>query len=238
LFVTGRFSLAALYYAGVAAYGNDFATDLGKLNEEYVLEQLDQLSGVGAAVSGEIEYEKSTFSTDGFVVLPDQVLLVEVKSRRPALDKRLDAVSYTNLLGKDVRHAQDQLRTTYDLWRCGHPAFAHLPTDARPVRGLIVVPEPLYLANHHVRAGPEADAVSHRGHLVHRTGATRRRRCRTVRTRVRRSHHRVVVSVRRRVCGAVRRPRPHGHPRTPKRPARRLVRGDALDRRRHNVSRF
>jgi hypothetical protein len=148
LFVTGRFSLAALYYAGVAAYGNDFATDLGKLNEEYVLEQLDQLSGVGAAVSGEIEYEKSTFSTDGFVVLPDQVLLVEVKSRRPALDKRLDAVSYTNLLGKDVRHAQDQLRTTYDLWRCGHPAFAHLPTDARPVRGLIVVPEPLYLANH------------------------------------------------------------------------------------------
>jgi hypothetical protein len=148
LFVAGRFSLAALYYAGVAAYGNDFATDLGKVNEEYVLEQLDQLSGFGAAVSGEIEYEKSTFSTDAFVVLPDQVLFVEVKSRRPALDKRLDAVSYTNLLGEDVGHAQDQLRTTYDLWRGGHPAFAHMPADARPVRGLIVVPEPLYLADH------------------------------------------------------------------------------------------
>jgi hypothetical protein len=147
-FVTGRFTLAALYYAGVAAYGNDFATDLGKLNEEYVIEQLDQLAAFGAVVSGEIEYEKSKFSTDGFVVLPDQVLLVEVKSRRPALDMRLDAVSYTNLLGKDISRAQDQLRTTYDLWRGGLPAFAHLPTDARAVRGLIVVPEPLYLANH------------------------------------------------------------------------------------------
>ena len=133
MFVTGRFSLAALYYAGVAAYGNDFATDLGKLNEEYVLEQLDQLSGVGAAVSGEIEYEKSTFSTDGFVVLPDQVLLVEVKSRRPALDKRLDAVSYTNLLGKDVRHAQDQLRTTYGDEPCAaNDEHSHLRPTLPP----------------------------------------------------------------------------------------------------------
>jgi hypothetical protein len=167
------------------------------------------------------------------------VLLVEVKSRRPALDKRLDAVSYTNLLGKDVRHAQDQLRTTYDLWRCGHPAFAHLPTDARPVRGLIVVPEPLYLANHTMfgqalRQMPFPTAVISFTELEQLVAAVAERSARVFVDLT----HRVVVSVRRRVCGAVRRPRPHGHPRTPKRPARRLVRGDALDRRRHNVSRF
>jgi hypothetical protein len=36
----------------------------------------------------------------------------------------------------------------HSLWRNGHPAFAHLPQDDRAVRALIVVPEPLYLANH------------------------------------------------------------------------------------------
>ncbi|MFI5916829.1 hypothetical protein [Dactylosporangium sp. NPDC051541] len=147
LFVTGRFSLAALYYAGFAAYGKPFADDLGILNEEYTLEQLAQLNAAGAVVTAEVEYEPGSASVDGFVVYPDQVILVEVKSLRPALDKRLDSDLYAERLRRDLGKAQKQLRRTYDLWRNGHPAFAHLPDDGRPARALIVVPEPLYLAN-------------------------------------------------------------------------------------------
>jgi hypothetical protein len=148
LFVTGRFSLAALYYAGLEAYGKPFADDFGNLNEDYAVEQLGLLNAAGAVVTGEVEYEQGKKSVDGFLVYPDQVILAEVKSLRPALDKRLDPTGYTDMLRRDLGKAQKQLRNTYDLWRNGHPAFAHLPDDGRPVRALIIVPEPLYLANH------------------------------------------------------------------------------------------
>ncbi|MEV0898209.1 hypothetical protein [Actinoplanes sp. NPDC049802] len=150
-FVTGRFSMAALYYAGQNRYGTQFTIELGYVNEAYTVEQLMQLNEAGADVHGEIMYrekkqEKS--SVDGFVVYPDQVVLVEVKSLRPAMDQRLDPVSYAERLRRDIGKAKDQLVKTYNLWHNRHAAFAALPTDGRAVRGLIVVPEPLYLANH------------------------------------------------------------------------------------------
>jgi hypothetical protein len=151
LFVTGRFSMAALYYAGQERYGKPFTDDLGHVNEEYTVEQLGLLNQAGADVRGEILYKQGKEekkSVDGFVVYPDQVILVEVKSLRPAMDKRLDPVSYSDGLRRDIGKAQNQLRDTYDLWRNGHHAFESLPSDGRPVRALIVVPEPLYLANH------------------------------------------------------------------------------------------
>ncbi|MBC8991462.1 hypothetical protein H9X95_15005 [Micromonospora chalcea] len=152
-FVTGRFSMAALYYAGQKQYGNALATDLGHVNEEYTVEQLSLLNQAGAAVCGEITYrdrkaEKS--SVDGIVTYPDQMIFVEVKSLRPRMDQRLDPASYAERLRRDFVKAKDQLVTTYDLWRGGHEAFEGLPpqSEGRAVRGLIVVPEPLYLANH------------------------------------------------------------------------------------------
>jgi hypothetical protein len=152
-FVTGRFSMAALYYAGLDRYGNAFATDLGHVNEEYTVEQLSLLNQAGAAIHGEIAYrdgKEEKFSVDGIVVYPDQVIFVEVKSLRPRMDQRLDPVSYAKGLRRDFVKAKDQLVTTYNLWRGGHDAFASLPSPAegRAIRGLIVVPEPLYLANH------------------------------------------------------------------------------------------
>jgi hypothetical protein len=132
----------------LAAYGKPFADDFGCLNEDYTVEQLSLLDAAGAIVAGEVEYEQGKKSVDGFVVYPDQVILTEVKSLRPASDKRLDPERYSELLRRDLGKAQKQLQNTHDLWRNGHPAFAHLPNDGRPVRALIVVPEPLYLANH------------------------------------------------------------------------------------------
>jgi hypothetical protein len=44
----------------------------------------------------------------------------------------------------------DQIVTTRDVWQAGNPALAHLPRDDRAVRGLIVVPESLYMVNHAV----------------------------------------------------------------------------------------
>ncbi|GIJ08463.1 hypothetical protein Van01_16770 [Micromonospora andamanensis] len=146
LFVVGRFSMAALYYAGRDRYGPAFADDLGHVNEEYALEQLTELTEIGAKVTGEIESGNAK-KIDGFVVFPEQVILIEVKSLRPTVPSRLDFTSYTRMLDGGLARARTQLRDTYERWRGGHPAFAHLPVD-RPVRGLIVVPEPLYLANH------------------------------------------------------------------------------------------
>ncbi|GAB3863992.1 hypothetical protein GCM10029963_73640 [Micromonospora andamanensis] len=150
-FVTGRFSMSALYYAGMDTYGKPFADDLGLVNEEYVLEQLSLLQGDEVSVRGEITYTEggnTKQSVDGFVVHPDQVLFVEVKSQRPVLTKRLDPSSYTAMLQRDIDKARKQLQNTHQLWKGQHPAFAGLPADDRAVRGLIVVPEPLYLANH------------------------------------------------------------------------------------------
>jgi hypothetical protein len=147
-FVTGRFTPSALYYAGIAKHGNDFATELGYVNEEYVLAQLEQLRPIGAQVTGEVEWKKGSKTVDAAVAAVDQLVLVEVKSVRPILSARTDLASYIAHLARDLKKAFDQLRLTYDLWKAGNAALGHLPPPGTPVSGLVVVPEPLYFVNH------------------------------------------------------------------------------------------
>ncbi|MEU4607627.1 hypothetical protein AB0F43_31970 [Kribbella sp. NPDC023972] len=148
-FVTGRFTPSALYYAGIRRFGNDFATDLGYVNEDYVLAQLGQLRTIGQQVDGEIEWKKGRKTVDATVVAADQVVLVEVKSVRPILSARADFASYTAHLARDIKKAVEQLIDTYDLWKAGNPHLDHLPAyGSTTVSALIVVPEPLYLVNH------------------------------------------------------------------------------------------
>ena len=73
-----------VYFTGLSRYKEQFAHDLGHLFEQYIGRQLRLLPG--AQVLPEITYglKSSRKTVDWIVVLPEVVLLVEVKSAIPA----------------------------------------------------------------------------------------------------------------------------------------------------------
>ena len=132
-----------LYYAGYAEHGKAFADDLGGLFEHYIGRQLKLIEG--AEVQPEIVFGRGggSKSVDWFVILPNLVILVEVKSRRLGPAARAgDAALFTSL-ADTLGGARKQLSRTVDNLADGHPAFSHIPTD-RPMLGLIVTAEPFY----------------------------------------------------------------------------------------------
>jgi hypothetical protein len=132
-----------LYYAGLAEHGKAFADDLGGLFEHYIGRQLKLIEG--AQVEPEIVFGKGggNKSVDWFVVLPNLVILVEVKSRRLGPAARAgDAALFTSL-AETLGGARKQLTRTVHHLADGHPAFSHIPTD-RSMLGLIVTAEPYY----------------------------------------------------------------------------------------------
>lgn len=132
-----------LYYVGYAEHGKAFADDLGGLFEHYIGRQLRLIEG--AEVQPEIVFGRGggSKSVDWFVILPNLVILVEVKSRRLGPAARAgDAALFTSL-ADTLGGARKQLSRTVDNLADGHPAFSHIPTD-RPMLGLIVTAEPFY----------------------------------------------------------------------------------------------
>ncbi|MFJ3113739.1 hypothetical protein ACIPI2_07025 [Micrococcus luteus] len=132
-----------LYYAGMKEHGKDFADDLGGLFENYIGRQLKLIEG--AEVHPEISFGKGggSKSVDWFVILPNLVLLVEVKSRRLGPAARAGDTALMESLTETLGGARKQLtRTVYHLAE-KHSAFKHIPTD-RPMLGLIVTAEPFY----------------------------------------------------------------------------------------------
>lgn len=132
-----------LYYAGMAAHGPAFANDLGLLFEHYIGRQLRLIEG--ADVHSEIRYGKGggSKSVDWFVVLPNLVILVEVKSRRLGPAARAGGPLLLDVLASTLRKARIQLGRTLEQLETKNPAFADIPTD-RPMLGLIVTAEPFY----------------------------------------------------------------------------------------------
>ncbi|MGH3480392.1 MAG: hypothetical protein ACRDQD_26600 [Nocardioidaceae bacterium] len=134
-----------LYYTGIAKWGNPFAEDLGKLVEHYVGRQLRLIEN--AEVHPEVVYGRpEKRSVDWFAVLPDLVILVEVKSSRLTLRSRAGDETLVPDLQRSLGKATEQLATSVERVRDGHAAFAHIPND-RPFVGLIVTAEPFYTAN-------------------------------------------------------------------------------------------
>jgi hypothetical protein len=78
-----------VYFTGLSRYGDSFARDLGHLFEQYIGRQLGLLTG--AQVHGEVTYGRKNGrkTVDWIVVLPEVVLLVEVKSAIPTEPVRL-----------------------------------------------------------------------------------------------------------------------------------------------------
>ncbi len=142
--IADRASLAAVYYLGVERHGPSFTRDLGKVIEAYTGEHL-RLIPI-AAVTPEREYKPGQRSVDWILVLPEVVVLIEVKSARVNQAGRLNVPAYLEDVKADVGKAMKQIRRTADLVRGGHPAFADVPTD-RPLRGIVVTAEPHYLIN-------------------------------------------------------------------------------------------
>jgi hypothetical protein len=136
-----------VYFTGLSHYGERFAHDLGHLFEQYIGRQLRLLPG--AEVLGEVTYgppSTSRKTVDWVVVLPEMVLLVEVKSVIPTEPVRLGtpeaAAAVLGKLGKAFR----QIDATAQLITDRHPALAAVP-DGLPVLGLAVTLEPFHIAN-------------------------------------------------------------------------------------------
>lgn len=138
-------SPSGLYYAGMTAFGDAFAHDLGYLTEWYVGEQLRSISG--AEVHGEVTYGRDNLkSVDWFLVLPTVVILFEVKSTRyNALEKAAVEGSDRRVLAL-LNKARKQLRRTNERLDGRDAAFGHIPSDRRRVN-IIVTAEPYYMAN-------------------------------------------------------------------------------------------
>lgn len=139
-------SPGGLYYAGLKEFGTGFARDLGRLTERYVGELL-------AAVDRDVElHPEVTYgkpekkSVDWFLVLPNVVVMFEVKSARYALLDRAAAPGFEQRTTALLNKATGQLVRTAEALAAKNPSFAHIPHD-RPHIGIIVTGEPYYLAN-------------------------------------------------------------------------------------------
>jgi hypothetical protein len=148
-YVATRVRPSAVYYLGVVNYGDAWARDLGLAHEDYIRLQLQQLEP-SASVYGEFEYDTGSGSgktVDAIVVLDDVIVLVEAKSVRTRLDSRRTFAAYTDHLQRDLRKAFRQVARTAQMVRDHHPALGDAVPDDRPLCGLVVTPEPLWLAN-------------------------------------------------------------------------------------------
>ena len=136
-----------VYFTGLSRYKKQFARDLGHLFEQYIGRQLRLLPG--ARVLPEITYGPKTDrrqTIDWIVVLPEVVLLVEVKSAIPAEPVRLGTLDAANAVLDKLGKAFRQIDATAQLITDRDPALAAVPAD-RPVLGLAVTLEPFHMAN-------------------------------------------------------------------------------------------
>lgn len=145
-----RVSPTAIYHLGQAQYGEAWARDLGKAQEDYILLQLNQLQPT-ATVIPEIEWSTSqgdVRSVDAIVIFDDCTVLIESKSLRARLDSTTDFATYAARLDRDlVKVLEKQVPRSLAAIKDSHPAMSAIPNDERPIIAFVVTPEPLYLAN-------------------------------------------------------------------------------------------
>ena len=135
-----------VYFTGLGHHGDRFARDLGHLFEQYIGRQLRLLAG--AQVLPEITYSSRTGSrktVDWIVVLPEVVLLVEVKSAIPTEPVRLGTPDAAGAMLGKIGKAFTQIDVTAQLIADRDPALAAVPAG-RPVLGLAVTLEPFHVA--------------------------------------------------------------------------------------------
>lgn len=138
-----------LYYTGLGRHGEAFTRDLGSLFEHYIGRQLRLIKN--ADIQPEIVFNEggNQKSVDWIVIMPNLVILVEVKSSRLGPKARASTESLMSSLQRTLSHAQTQLARTVDHLSNKHTSFSHIPTD-RPMLGMIVTAEPFYTGTAHL----------------------------------------------------------------------------------------
>lgn len=150
--VLGKGTPLGLYYTGGdnrSEWGKAFTNDVGRLFERYVGRQLGLLpdAEVHPEVPVKISKNATKKTIDFFVVFPDLVLLVEVKSTRPGEQLRLGGTDFTTLFPTSLKKAFEQINRSVDLLRSGkHPELADIPADRRMI-GMVVTAEPFHQIN-------------------------------------------------------------------------------------------
>jgi hypothetical protein len=136
-----------VYFTGLTRYGEGFARDPGHLFEQYIGRQLRLIPG--ARVLGELTYGPRNArrkTVDWIVILPEVVLLVEVKSAIPTEPVRLGTPEAASAVLAKLGKAFRQLDVTAQLIAERQPVLAAVPAG-RPVLGLAVTLEPFHIAN-------------------------------------------------------------------------------------------
>ena len=145
--IVNKFSPSGLFYPAIEAFGDSFAHSLGQAFESYVGSQLGLLQH--AIASGERTYtgkngEQKT--CDWLVVTDECVLLVEAKATRPNVAVRLGTAAGYDDIARKIGKATDQLESSAELIRSGHPVVDDIPND-RPILGLVVTLEPFHFVD-------------------------------------------------------------------------------------------
>ena len=136
-----------VYFTGLKRYKEGFARDLGHLFEQYIGRQLRLLPG--AQVLGEVTYGPKNDrrkTVDWIVILPEVVLLVEVKSAIPTEPVRLGTPEAAGAALAKLGKAFKQIDVTAQLIADREAVLAAVPAG-RPVLGLAVTLEPFHVAN-------------------------------------------------------------------------------------------
>ena len=132
-----RMSLTSLSYLGSEKI-RDFMSHLGGVIETYVGRLLHLTEG--AQICGSIPWGSNSNdgeSTDWFYILPNCVVLVEVKSARVSVSVRAGSPTLVEDLKVPMDRARKQLNSTYQRLLESHPSLDFIPRN-RPVIGLIV----------------------------------------------------------------------------------------------------
>lgn len=141
-------SMQNLYYVGPTVFGAiEFHEQLGKRIESYVGRQLRLIEGAG--VTGEVSLgADNRMSIDWFLVLPDLIVLIECKSARLSAKALAgDTREIARATEMYLLKARNQIDVTASKVRQRDQRVRFLPDDDRPVVGLIVVAEAIWLAN-------------------------------------------------------------------------------------------
>lgn len=138
-----------LYYKGIKVWDrHQFGKAVGLRVQDYVGRQLRHTGQLH--VEPEFRWTKNRVggidSSDWFVVTPSATLIIECKSARTNPEMRSGTLEGLALTASRLQKAFDQINENAAQLLAGNPQFSHLPAD-RPLIGLVVTAEPLYVAN-------------------------------------------------------------------------------------------